>query len=649
MKNFRKIIAVVLCFAMLIPMAVIPSYAEDTTVRQSDLESAFAEGENSLIVFVTGIGQSFSYLFDESYLDDNAFENGTLHDYDNYSKLIADGKYTACWNLFNNYFDEALKDKDFLKAAGRVVINLLFSIFTRKNTIKEADVDTIISTLFAYNIIDENGKTPARVVTPRYTMPVSEYPYSETRTENGAPYSEAKTRFFRSIPCAEIAEQKFGDNYEDYLYCYNYSAFSYTTDNVQGLHDFIETIISDNKVGAKDVVLVPMSMGASVVSAYLAAYPQVEDNHVRRVVSVVGAWNGSDVMYDLVTQQYVDNSADLVYNGLIAELVGLPWGYLVNFALRLFPKQGLRDFIDETLGVLSKRIVLSTPSLCGLIPAEHYDEVRDMIPEGTVRDQVDNYHVAQATLQSRLAALEAQGVTFSFISGYGMPFGAITSDYKAFGFMKHSAITNSDEIINIDSTAPGTSYVPYNAQFADTQGRELSPDGTIDISTTWYKDSTWFFYGQKHELEYNNIALRLAIDLALGTVKTVDDCDDASEDEVYYPQFNNARFTRNVVNDYIPDFERYIANGGEVTPEQYAVYEKTVAMVNSNVADYEADNALIEEMHDMMVDLGIYQASVKKTSKIEEGLGKLLKLNNDRIVKMYGSKGFLDFNLDFSC
>ena len=55
-------------------------------------------------------------------------------------------------------------------------------------------------------------------------------------------------------------------------------------------------------------------MGASVVSAYLYNYPDVADNHVRRVVSIVGCWQGSDIIYDLVTQNYVENSADLFYN-----------------------------------------------------------------------------------------------------------------------------------------------------------------------------------------------------------------------------------------------------------------------------------------------------------------------------------------------
>ena len=69
--TLKKCIAVLLCFTMLLPLGM-PAFAADggkeeemkadlpykVTVADS-LESAFAEGENSLLLFVTGIGQSF--------------------------------------------------------------------------------------------------------------------------------------------------------------------------------------------------------------------------------------------------------------------------------------------------------------------------------------------------------------------------------------------------------------------------------------------------------------------------------------------------------------------------------------------------------------------------------------------------------------
>lgn len=640
----KKIIAVILTLTMLLGVCVVPAMASgadtEADTKADSMESVFVEGENSLIVFVTGIGQSYSYLFDESYVQEGAFEKGTLQDYENYAPLIAEGKYSTRWNLFNS-FDEAFTDTETIFAIVSVVLDLLVSGIIRKCIIDEADVQTIVRNLFKFNLVDEEGNPHPRVVTPRYAMPVSDYPYAEGA--DGKMRSEARERFFSAIPCEDIAKEKFGENYEDFLYVYNYGAFSYTSKNVEGLHDFVETIIANNKVGAKDVVLVPMSMGASVVSAYMDAYPTVAENHIRRVVGIVGAWDGTEIIADMLTQQYCDNSADLFYNGLIGELVGEPWGYVVNIALRIFPKQVLRDFIDMALRGLATDLFGPTPSLLNMAPLDRYDEIKWCISSDVVKAEVDNFYKAKANLINTMKNLEKEGVTFSFIAGYGLPFGACTSDYSMFGFMKNAPTTNSDEIINIDSTVPGTSFVPYGEKFEDTEGRELSPDGSLDISTAVFKKSSWYFYEQKHELEYNNTALSLALNLATGVIKTVDDCDNLEEDGYYYPQFNDARNLSPLVRSYIPDLERYCEENNYVlTADEQALLDEAKAMIKNTANDFEKDNELIEKVHDMLVKIGVYGPD-SEPEKSEVILNKVLKGANDIVYKIFGAKGFLDF------
>ena len=650
MKTARKrILSLILCFALLLPCGLLPAFAAGPTeeaaapvrtAAASDLGSVFAEDENSLIVFVTGIGQSASYLFDERYLAPDAFESGTLQDYENYAPLIARGEYVHEWNLFANNFAETIREKENLKAAVRIVLQLLCTLFVRRNVVREEDIRTLVLGLFGYNTVDEQGNGDPRMVTPRYPMAVADYP--GVTDENGRFTSEAKNRFYSSIPCADICREKLGADYEKYLYCYNFSPFSYTSKNVEGLHDFIETALENNRVGAEKVVLVPMSMGASVVSAHLAKYPQVGDNHVRRVVSIVGCWKGSDVIYDLVTKHYADNSADLFYNGIIGEMVGKPWGYLVNLALRLFSKQSLRDFIDEALGVFTEELLFDAPSLVALVPDDKYEEVRSLIPSAAVRAETDVYHEAQASLSERLPALEAQGVTFSFLAGYGLAFGAVTGDYKVFGFMRSAAATNSDEIIQVSSTVPGVEYAPWDGAFADPEGRELSPEGTLDVSGALYKDSSWFFYGQKHELEYDNNAIRLAIALALGRIKTVSDCADPNG-EYYFPQFNGSRDIKRLTRDDLPALKRYLAAGGTLSAEQQALYTEVLAMIDSPVNDREKDDALQEEFRAMLVDLGVYEASASQPGFFDRAAEKILSGANDCAAKTVGSKGYLDF------
>ena len=640
----KKFIAVFLAVVMLMSVAIIPASANEKTEKEvtvSDMESVFADDENSLIVFVTGIGQSYSYRFDESYTKEGAFEKGTLQDYENYAPLIAEGKYQTRWNLFNA-MDEAFSDMSTIGAIVNVVSDLFVSAFTRNCQIKQDDVNTLLRNLFKFNLVDEKGESNPRVVTPRYAVPVSQYPWAEG--DDGEMRSEARERFFSSIPCEDIAKEKFGENYEDYLYCFNYCAFSYTSKNVEGLHEFIETILANNKVGAKDVVLVPMSMGASITTAYIDAYPTKAENHIKRVIGIVGAWDGTEIIADMLTQRYCEPmSADLFYNGIIGDLVGEPWGYLVNVALRMLPKQVLRDFIDMALRGLSTEIFGATPSLSNMAPLDRYEEVMatNFITSEVVRKEVENFYAAKSRLHQNIANLQAEGVTFSFIAGYGLPFGACTSDYSFFGFMKSSPVTNSDEIINIDSTAPGTSFVPYGTQFEDTDGRELSPDGSLDISTCLYKDSTWYFFEQKHELEHNSTALSLALNLATGHVTTVDSCDDP-DGEYYYPQFNNARNLK-PLKWYKEDLQNYCEETGYVlTAEQEAILAEADAMSKCTVNDVEKDNAVMDKVYDMLVEIGVYEPEAEP-STMDNILNFSLKGLNDVVYLIFGAKGFVDF------
>lgn len=633
-KKMKKILSVILCLSMILSFAVLPAAAKETAVTQGTMESAFADGEDCLIVFVTGIGQSYSYLFDESYLEPDAFEHGTLHDYENYAPLIANGKHETIWNLLGPDVEGVIPELVLL------VTGLVASSFLGKYIVPDILVDTTVKKLFKYNIIDENGKAPATVVTPRYAMPVSEYPTVER--EDGSFYSEGARRFYSSIPCKDIAREKLGENFEDYLYCFNYSAFSYTMNNAEELHEFVETILANNKVGAKKVVLVPMSMGASVVSSYLYLYPNVKDNHVKRVVSIVGCWNGSDIVSDLLNLNYVDNSKDLFYGGTLSDslnyLAGEPLGSVILLAIRLFPQPMVSALLNQFLGYLMKDVLLVTPSILSLIGDYEYENVIPLVKSEPVRAQLETYHDVQVTLKDRLYDLEKQGVGLSFISGYGAPFGAF--EYGFFGFFKCAEKTNSDEIINIGSTAPGTSAVAYNEKFTDTEGRRLSPDGSIDVSTAYFPDSCWYFKGQKHQLDYNNTALSLAIELALGNIETIYDCDNMEEDGCYYPQFNQARDQKALIKSYLPDLERYCENTGYVlSDEEQKTYDKAVAMLACTVNNPEYDEAVAAEFEQMLYDIGVYAPKTTK-DKAEQVFYRFLDICDKTIYKVMGPRGY---------
>ncbi len=633
---------------MLISVVSVAAFANDSKAEQIEVETlSGAQSAVSIdcpIIFVTGIGQSYSYFYEDP---------ADAADYENMLKAVKDGtapagtretdKAKARWNLFCNDFSFAFKEPAMIFALLRIVGGLMLSTLGH-NFIPESAVNKVVRTLFRYNLIDEEGKLPANMVTPRCYYPLSEYT------------DEQRENFFRTVPCEEMVDQIGRDN----VYCFNYSAFSFTYNNAKDLRTFINDIVLGeyNKTGAEKVVLIPMSMGASVVSAYLQKYGT--EGKVARVVSIVGAWYGSDVIGDLMELNFADNAPELLYNGIVAELVGEPAGYAVNILLRIFPKKVLRSIIDELLGTLVQNIILRTPSLLALIPYERYPAVRAKYLENNpelayIMKMTDDYYECQKGLEDRLRMLNSDyGVEFYFLAGYDLIFGGYSSDYKFFQFMKSAETTNSDEIIQISSTAPGSVYAPVGQKLA-TYGDEeyVTPDKSVDISGCFFPDHVWLFKGQKHELENNNTALRLSLDLACGKV--------TSSSNSIYPRFNESRDLKALNRNYLPDLREYVAaklglkgeqavsfsledwvNSGEtgdaLSSSQIETLKAVFTMKNSVVNNRTEDDKVIENLYDMMCDLGIYE----KSQPTEKSDNSFLKKLNDRVYKIFGAKGFVD-------
>ncbi len=615
----KKAISVLLCLALLVSTLTVFGFAKTAAPAEApaaagDSPSPAVEQEYP-IVFVTGIGQSYSYLYATP-------EDAKADVADN-----STDRAIAKWNLFCNDFSFALKDFTTYFSALRIVGTLLLTIFTGHNFVSKDACDDLVKELFRYNTVDENGNLPETVITPRCDYPVSQM------TE------EQRDNFYRTIPCEDV----IGDIGEDMLYCFNYSAFSFTYKNSDNLNKFINDVVLP-QTGKEKVVLIPMSMGASVVSAYLQDYGK--EGKVARVVSIVGAWYGSDVFADLVEQKYASDAPEKLYNGIVADLIGEPWGYLVNGILRIFPKSTLRSIIDELLNSVVENLVLKTPSLMVMVPYERYPAVRAARLEGNkdlayVMEITDKFYDAQRNLETYLKELnEDYGIDFYYIAGYGLEFGGYSSDYEFFKFLESANTTNSDEIIQIKSTATGATSVTAGKQFdaaylSSHDAKYISPDKSVDISTCFFPDRVWLFDKQKHELENNNTALKLAFDIALGNVTSAQDCVDT------YPQFNDSRDLKRLKRSYIPDLDNWLAENTPTAEQQRLIDENTAAvneMMGKTINNREQDDKVIENYRKMLVTLGIYEEEEEK----EDGLTSFFKALNDFNVRVFGFKGFID-------
>ncbi len=598
MKITKKILAVILCVVMAF----------------SVMTAAFtvsAKEEVTPVVFVPGIGQSQTYKYDD------------------------EGNVVADWNLLHINTDFAsFSIFDWIHLV-KFVVEFVQSICVQKDVIPPSSIQHVLEIFFADHLSDENGDPINNVVTPLHTYPVSEYD------------EEARDIFDDRIPCQFLIDEIGEEN----VYCYNYPVFSNADENAVGLNDFIENVVL-KQTGAKKVILVPMSMGASVVNNYLNQYPDA--GRVAKVISIVGAWDGSDVFGDLMLADFDDNAPAMVYTNLLGQLgfVDPYVGSIINIAARILPKQELRNILDDIVDGLVKTLFLTNTSFLSLCPSGRYDEFAEKYLQGDdmaeVREQTARYAEAQKNLKSRLEYQESKyGTEFYFISGYNLAFG--DEDYGFFKFFETFDTTNSDEIIQISSTAPGTSYVPagqsFDADYIADPAHNVSPDGSIDASTCYFEDTSWYFEGQKHELTDNNTALSLAFEIALDNIHSVEDCKDT------YPQFNESRFVRRLTRDYLPDAEtidRSTLEAADAARLDKAVADAE-AMMACTINDRDADDEIIFALKDLLIELNVkyniwedrYQP--EQADPTMDAVEKVLGIVSDVLVLIFGKKGFADF------
>ncbi|MCQ2485629.1 MAG: hypothetical protein MJ168_09890 [Clostridia bacterium] len=603
MKISKKILSVLLCVVMIFSVctAAFGAYAKDTK-------------EVTPIVFIPGIGQSQTYKYDD------------------------EGNVIADWNLFHITFDtETITFAQWVNLV-LLVTELVTTIAIQKDVVTRAPIDSLFTVLMADHLVDENGDFINNVVCPNYPCSIKDYD------------DEARRVFNSRIPCQELVDEVGEEN----IYCFNYSVFSNVDNNARNLNDYIEKVVLP-QTGAEKVILVPMSMGASLVNNYLNLYPDA--GRVEKVISIVGAWQGSDVFGDLLLADFDENAPDLCYTDAINN-IGLFGadenyiGYLINIAVRILPKQEVDYLLYDILDGLLETVIIKNTAFMALCPPDRFEQVADKFynteETADLRAQAARYADAQRNLESRLKYQEEKyGTEFYFISGYNMQFG--DGEFGFFKFFETYDTTNSDEVIQISSTAPGTSYVPAGTKFDDAYiadpAHNCSPDGSIDASTCYYEDTSWYFEGQMHELNDNNSALSLAFNIALGKIKSVDDCKDT------YPQFNEARNIRRLTRDYLPDaksIDTSVLDAADAARLEKAIADAE-AMIARTVNNKEKDDEIIQNLLSLLKVLNAkynlfedkYQPD-KQPSAAMEVLTVVLKIADEVLLKIFDKGGFVE-------
>lgn len=496
MKNLKKITAVLMAVLMIFSSTIIMSTAKSDYTPDYDKETP--------VIFIHGMGQNDTFLLNE---------DGTR-------KLNSKGEPMTGWPL----------QIDIMGLLKNALPGLLASIVTRKDTGLSAGLEKGAKAALANVAKDNEGNylTPVEV-------PCIPYAYDKM--------TEAELEdCYDHIPVKEMTDL-LG---EDMVYYFGYDTFGNVAETAKILHEYIRNIVLP-QTGAKQVAICPISLGGTIAIKYLQDYPE-DYKLLKRVLFFVPAIDGSDIVGDILTYNLsVFDDDETLYGSLMPKLLGDSYlAYLLNMVLRILPsdvlKSGLRGLVKGVVEVA----IRSCTQMWALCPDEYYEEARELWLSddayASIRAQVDDYMVARANIKNNLEKLQEGGTEIFNLVCYDSQLFPLSKDYKT---------TNADGIIDAESTSFGATFADLGTTFPEDYKavganctnpahNHISPDRTVDPSTSLFPCKTWFFKGQAHDkLASNDVAIKLSIQLL---------CDDNMKD-VYsnpkdYPQYNGFRLTK---------------------------------------------------------------------------------------------------------
>lgn len=599
-------------------------YVEDTV---ASYEAQAAPQKDAVIyptVIIPGISQSISYLADE---------NGD-----------------PAVNSNGEELSGGLLILDSTQILPAVINNLAAPLATSLITQTDADgklADGVYNTvmqLFAIQSSDKSGK-------PINNLKTIEYSVDGVPTSVANMTQDDRDYFYRMIPMTSIKD----DVGEDNLYLYAFPLIGDPMESARGLDDYIQRIKADK--GVDKVNVVTISLGGTILTAYLELFKDTGYPDINRVVNVVACLQGTDVMGDFYLRNWnlEDEFFFHEYIPMIMEETSgnAALGYLINIALKIFPKQVIYTILTAAVDGILDSLMLNCPQFWAMIPVDRFDDAKEKYnfiweddEYAELAPKLDAFHTAAANLEENFGKLMDDGVLVHSVAGYGLDYSA--QDYCFFAAMKSSLTTNSDAIIDIDSTTLGATYVPAGEILPDdilfSEDAIISPDGSLDISTCAFPENVWLFEGQHHEVGRNDVVITLIGKLITGEIKSVNDMADV------YPQFNGNRNTRNITRWYLEEADEVFAEAAEnpslYTQEDLNELQAAVDEANALLENTICDSAEAEAVTDRLLNA---LRRVGKEGEAEDEtmmnvLGAVAKFVDDTIYKVFGGNGFSDIS-----
>lgn len=285
---------------------------------------------------------------------------------------------------------------------------------------------------------------------------------------------------------------------EDKMYFFAYNSFGEPYETARMLNDFIQQIKKEHN--CDKVNLVPVSMGGAVSIAYFDAYG--EQNDIERVMYFVAALQGTYVISDLMALNIKPDKAlslvEFLFPRKVSQALGKVLGTLPQKVSNKLMYGAMEGFLEAA--------IIRCPSLWSTVPPTEYEALAEKHLSDkkydVLRAKTDRFYKAQKNFPEKIQELKANGVEFFAVTGYNL---------QLLPIVKTDTVS-SDAMINITSASMGATAAPLGEKLSKAADNDyISPDGTIDASTSLLPDSVWYFKNQQHDnTAYNDTALDVA-------------------------------------------------------------------------------------------------------------------------------------------
>lgn len=494
-----------------------------------------------------------------------------------------------------------------------------------------------VSELFSIQASDKSGNPVNNLKTVEYKCSVA------------GMSQEDRDYFYRMIPMQSIRDEVGEDN----LYLFAFPLIGDPMESAAKLDEYIQFIKEEK--GVDKVNIASISLGGTILTAYLEYTKDRGYDDVNRVINVVSLLDGTDIMGDFYLREFNLEDEFLFHDYLpmvMKESEGYgTLGYIINIALKIFPKQVVYTILTAAVDGLIDTLMHNCPQFWAMIPSDRYEDAKAKYSEiwtdpeyAQLAAKLDAFQTAKLNLKDNLTTLNESGKTVNNVCGYNLDYSS--QDYCFFAIMKSSATTNSDAIIDIDSASLGATYAKAGEILDDdilfSDDAIISPEGCIDASTCLFPENVWFFSGQHHEVGRNDVIIKLIGKMITGEVKSVNDMSDA------YPQFNGNRNTKKITRWYLSEAEG-VLNAEDLSKynpddiaELQAAYDEALALLDTTICEPSVADATKDRLLNALRRVGVEkEASDDTTDKVLETICKFL---DDTLYTVFGGNGFSDIS-----